>query len=281
MKVFSTHTEMTAHLTEQKQPNQQIGFVPTMGALHKGHLSLLAKAKEENNLTICSIFVNPTQFNNAADLEKYPRNNGKDLAMLENAGCDIVYLPTVDDVYPEGPKSESFDFGNLDQVMEGKYRPGHFQGMATVVKRLFQLTQPNSAYFGEKDYQQLIIIKKLVALENLKINIVGCPIERELDGLAMSSRNERLTPQQRHAAPAIIEALNFIREVVDSKSLLKAKAKAIELINCHPALAVEYLEIADADSLSPIKDWKEAKHARAFAAVYAGEVRLIDNISLY
>jgi pantoate--beta-alanine ligase len=281
MKVFSTHSEMTPYVANLKQQKHRIGFVPTMGALHLGHLSLLNRAKKENDIAICSIFVNPTQFNSKADLENYPRNADKDIAMFEKAGCDVVYLPGIEDVYPSGPAVETFDFGELDQVMEGKHRPGHFQGMATVVKRLFQLTQPDSAYFGEKDFQQLTIIRKLVELEAFPINIVGCATERELDGLAMSSRNVRLTPQQRHAAPAILESLVSLKEMVGVKNLNKAKAKAIELINAHPVLAVEYLEIADADTLAPLANWEDAKHAHAFAAVFAGDVRLIDNISLF
>lgn len=281
MQVISTQQELRKSLTALKQAGNEIGFVPTMGALHHGHISLITKARNENDVVVCSIFVNPTQFNNADDLAKYPRLTDQDLALLSQNSCDFVYLPEVEDLYPDGATAETFDFGNLEQVMEGKHRPGHFQGVATVVKRLFAAVQPNRAYFGEKDYQQLAVIRTLVKMENLAIEVIGCATEREADGLAMSSRNLRLTPQQRHAAPAIYESLINLKENVSVKTPAKARIKAIEEINAHPHLAVEYLEIVDAGSLQPITDWGDTKHARACTAVYVGEVRLIDNIALY
>ncbi len=280
MHIFKTQAELKQELSGQQYSGKSIGFVPTMGALHQGHLSLVKRALVENDVVVSSIFVNPTQFNNADDLDKYPRMPEQDLALLEKLGCHIAYLPDVTDLYPNGPEVESFDFGDLELVMEGKHRPGHFQGMATVVKRFLTAVQPNKAYFGKKDYQQWLVVKRLADLENLSTEIVGCPIEREGDGLAMSSRNLRLTPQQRHAAPVIYEALIQLKESNRDKPLYKALSKAVETINAHPGLAVEYLEIADADTLKPVSDWHDSDDIRAFAAVYAGEVRLIDNISL-
>ncbi len=252
-----------------------------MGALHRGHMSLVKRAMDENDLVVVSIFVNPTQFNNPDDLKTYPRMPEQDLGLLEKAGCDLVYMPDAEDLYPNGPEVEHFDFGNLAEEMEGKHRPGHFQGMATVVKRLLNAVKPTRAYFGKKDYQQWVIVKRLAELEKLDTEIIGCPIEREADGLAMSSRNLRLTPQQRHAAPVIYEALIALKENCTTKRLEKARLIAIETINAHPHLAVEYLEIADADTLKHIIEWDDTTHARAFAAVYAGDIRLIDNISLF
>jgi pantoate--beta-alanine ligase len=280
MHIFKTQAELKQHLTSHANAGKSIGFVPTMGALHQGHLSLVKRAADENALVVSSIFVNPTQFNNAIDLELYPRMPEQDLVMLEKTGCDIAYMPDVADLYPNGPEVEQFEFGDLALVMEGKHRPGHFQGMATVVKRLLKAVQPNKAYFGKKDYQQWLIVKRLAELEGIETEIVGCPIQREGDGLAMSSRNLRLNPQQRHAAPVIFEALIQLKESNRAKPLQKAITKAIETINAHPHLAVEYLEVADAQTLQPIADWNEAENIRAFAAVFAGDVRLIDNISL-
>ena len=281
MQVISTQHELRSILAALHLDQKEIGFVPTMGALHHGHVSLVQKAKRENHVVVCSIFVNPTQFNNADDLAKYPRLVEQDLALLRQHNCDFVYLPAVEDLYPNGATAEAFNLGNLAQVMEGKHRPGHFQGVATVVKRLFAAVNPTRAYFGEKDYQQLAVIRALVKAERLNIAIIGCDTQREADGLAMSSRNLRLTPQQRHAAAGIYQGLLNLKENVSVKTVEKARIKAIEEINAHPHLAVEYLEIVDAESLLPIPSWQDAKHARACAAVYAGEVRLIDNIALY
>lgn len=281
MQVFTKNKALQDFITNCKAANLSIGFVPTMGALHQGHISLITNALAHNDVVVCSIYVNPTQFNNQADLHNYPRTQEQDLALLEKAKCTAVYIPETADLYPDEVKSDDISFGDLENVMEGKYRPGHFKGMATVVKRLFLAIKPTRAYFGEKDYQQLAIIKLLVEREKLPIEIVGCPIVRELDGLALSSRNTRLNVQQRHAAPAIFRALNLLKSRAKIKSLNSSVAKAIENINAHPDLAVEYLYIVDEKTLQPIADWKDAEHAMAFAAVMAGEVRLIDNITLY
>jgi pantoate--beta-alanine ligase len=282
MQIFHSQLNMGMAVAKWRREGKKIGFVPTMGALHQGHASLVREARKQNDIVVCSIFVNPTQFNNASDLASYPRTPERDYALVEHEGCDAIYTPEVRDLYPSGTISEYFELGDLERVMEGEFRPGHFQGVATVVKRLFAAVQPHKAYFGEKDYQQLLIIKKLAQLENFDVEIIGCTAVREPDGLALSSRNMRLSPSQRMAAPAIFEALQFIRSKAKSTSSVeKAIGKAIEIINNHPDLAVEYVSVANARTLQPIASWDEAEHARAFAAVFAGEVRLIDNIALY
>jgi pantoate--beta-alanine ligase len=281
MHTYTTQTALRQKITELLKVNKTIGFVPTMGALHSGHLSLVKKALAENDVVICSVFVNPTQFNSQTDLLAYPRVPEQDAKLLAQAGCHILYMPEASDLYPEGLQSEFFDFGPLGEVMEGKYRPGHFAGMATVVKRLFNAVTPTRAYFGEKDFQQLAIIRQLVKKENLPIEVVGCSIAREADGLAMSSRNLRLNAPQRVAASVIYESLQQLKEMVGVKELAKARVKAIENLNAHPEVAVEYLEIADTETLQPISSWEESKYPRAFVAVFCGEVRLIDNIALY
>lgn len=278
MRIFTTKQALQTFLQSQINQGQTVGFVPTMGALHKGHLSLIAQAKAQNALVVCSIFVNPTQFNNAEDLAKYPRNMAQDKALLNAAGCDVLFCPTADDLYPEGVKSNSYNFGGLAKEMEGKHRPGHFDGMATVVQKLLEAVRPKCAYFGEKDFQQLAIVRALVAQQSLPIEIVGCPIVREADGLALSSRNTRLSAAQRQAAPAIYQALMLVQDLkAEGKSVEKSLAKAIESINANPRLAVEYFQICDEQTLQPIVNWEDAKRPRAFVAVHAGTVRLIDN----
>lgn len=278
MEIFTQIKDQESYSTLKRQEGKTIGFVPTMGALHEGHRSLVIRAIKENDVVIVSIFVNPIQFNNQDDLAKYPRNLNVDLAMLEKSGVSAVFVPSEDEMYPE-PATEVYNFGRLESVMEGEYRPGHFNGVAVVVKRLFDIVIPNRAYFGEKDYQQLLIIKALVKNTNLSIEIINCPISRENDGLARSSRNARLTKQMREAAPYIY------------KQLLEAKDLAIKLVtvdeieklvkerfNQHPLLKLEYFKIADAETLEPVTGRVEQTH-HGFIAVYAGDIRLIDNIS--
>lgn len=281
MKVLQTRKAVDAYLAEKRLAKAEIGFVPTMGALHRGHISLLEYALAENDIVVVSIFVNPSQFNNADDLAKYPRLPEQDLALLRKNGCHAVYMPDVADIYPEGLLVNDFDFGLLDKVMEGVHRPGHFAGVATVVKRFFEIVKPDRAYFGLKDFQQLAIVEAMVRQEKLAVKIVSCPTLREPDGLAMSSRNLRLSPQQRHAAPVIYESLMRLKSNVGSKKLQKARNMAIEEINAHPHLAVEYLDIVDADTLKPLENWEDATHAQVCTAVFAGTVRLIDNVNLY
>ena len=252
-----------------------------MGALHEGHLSLISKSGKVNDITICSIFVNPFQFNNKQDFEKYPRNLDEDLRMLEASGCDYVFVPEVNEIYPAGPVDLSIDFGSLDKVMEGKYRPGHFKGVASVVKKLFDIINPGCAYFGKKDYQQLLIIQRLVSFFRLPVKIIACPTLREPDGLAMSSRNLRLTIGEREAAPLIYDTLCKVKEKSGNAPVKEVKRWAIRRISSHPAFRVEYFEIVDKEDLSSLANWKTKGKALACTAIFLGDVRLIDNMELF
>lgn len=253
------------------------GFVPTMGALHQGHISLVRHAKQENDFVVTSIFVNPTQFNNPDDLEKYPRMPEKDIEMLDEAGCDLVFLPSTDEVYP-GKDDTTYDFGRLEDVLEGKFRPGHFKGVGMVVKRLFEMVKPHNAYFGLKDYQQFLVIKKLVEQFNIPVKVIGCPTIRENDGLAMSSRNLRLSDEQRNAAPLIFECLQFIKKNFPKKSIQEWKQWFVDKINSNQFLEVEYIEIVDANTLLDIDNDKPNAEKVICTAVFAGDIRLIDNV---
>lgn len=279
MKIFKEARELNDYL-EQFRANNSIGFVPTMGSLHQGHLSLLQSSIEENDITLASVFVNPTQFNNKEDLEKYPRNFEKDRVKLESVGCDIVFFPSVDQIYTKKVESESFDLGNLENIMEGKHRPGHFQGVMTVVKRFFEIIEPDRAYFGKKDFQQLLVIKKLVRDFNLGVKIIPCRIVREDNGLAMSSRNERLTEMERERAGIIYQALRRIHKLKHERSLQEAKKVAEDMINMQQGMKVEYFEIADAQTLQPFEEWREGKDMIACVSAYCGDVRLIDNMEV-
>ena len=256
-----------------------VGFVPTMGALHKGHLSLVQKAVEENPVVVVSIFVNPTQFNDSKDLDRYPRTLDADMNLLETTGCEIVFAPEVAEIYPE-PDTRKFDFGQLDKVMEGKHRPGHFNGVAQVVSKLFDLVQPQKAYFGLKDFQQLAIIKNMVKQLNLPVEIVPCPIVREESGLAMSSRNELLTTGERENAATISKTLFKAKELKTGKTVSELEKWVTETINKNPFLKVEYAEIVDDTGLQPVKNWNEPSVKVLCVAVFCGKIRLIDNIVL-
>ena len=256
-----------------------IGFVPTMGALHEGHLSLLRQAKTCCDAAVVSIFVNPTQFNNPDDLKNYPRDTENDIKKLTSAGADIIFIPTEKDIYPE-PDDRVFDFGAMDKVMEGFYRPGHFNGVAQVVDRLFRLVQPQTAFFGEKDFQQLAIIKSLVVQEQLPVRIVACPIVREPDGLAMSSRNLLLSESQRAHAPLIYQTLKSAVEKINNTTIPALKQWVQTTIDADPTLETEYVAIVDAQSLQPVDEWTVAEHLQLCVAVYARPIRLIDNIRL-
>ncbi len=264
-------------IKDRKHRGRRIGFVPTMGALHDGHLALVKRAVRENDQVVSSIFVNPLQFNKSEDLEKYPRSLESDQEMLKSVGCDLVFCPDTKEMYPE-PDTKDYDFGVLDKVMEGRHRPGHFNGVAIVVKKLFDLVEPHRAYFGQKDYQQLQIIRALVATENLDVEIVACPTIRESDGLAMSSRNRRLTPSQRREAPKIFRALDKARNMYPGTGVDEIKTMVIDEINASPQLEVEYFEISDADTLLPVKRPGKNQKLVACIAVSAGNVRLIDNV---
>ena len=279
MQILEDRRQLNDWVAQQKKSNFTIGFVPTMGALHQGHLSLIKKSKQQNDLTICSVFVNPTQFDNDDDLKKYPRDTPKDSALLESAGCDAVFFPSVEDMYPVETKSENFEFGGIENQMEGKYRKGHFDGVATIVSRFFDLVQPNKAYFGEKDFQQLRIIQELVKAKNYAIQIVPMPIFREKSGLAMSSRNARLTEKFLNEAPKIYKLLNLVKDWKNEFSVTETIHKAEDYF-LNTDLKLEYFMMCDEDTLKSINSWDEAENIRAFIACYAGEIRLIDNLRI-
>ncbi|PKP26061.1 MAG: pantoate--beta-alanine ligase [Bacteroidetes bacterium HGW-Bacteroidetes-2] len=281
MQVFKNIQDLHPLLSKKKRDGLTLGFVPTMGALHQGHLSLIQQALDENNCVIVSIFVNPTQFDNSADFEKYPRIVDADLILLSNLENNVfVYVPQPKDIYPTGITSKHFDFGGIENEMEGKYRLGHFDGVGTVLKSFFELLQPTTAYFGEKDFQQLQIVKKLVAIEKLPVKIIGCPIFRESSGLAMSSRNKRLSEEQLKEAAILFKILSQIKidfGTKNAKDITKWVAKELKK---NKSVALEYFEIADETTLKPIVNIEKYKKYRAFIAVFLGEVRLIDNIAL-
>ena len=262
---------------------KKLGFVPTMGALHEGHLSLVRLSQSKCDRTLVSIYVNPTQFNKAEDLEKYPNTLEEDLLALEAQGCDAVFLPDAAMLYPDGLKSRSFDFKGLDRYMEGEGRPGHFEGMATVVTRFFDLIEPDCAIFGEKDFQQLSIIKQVVAQERWPVEIVPAAISREPDGLAMSSRNMRLTAHERKDAAQIFKRLQSAISKLNALEWTPEtfEAACIKALNAVPALNVEYVRCCDALTLQPLDQFDASRSSRVFAAVQCGKVRLIDNLPLF
>ncbi len=276
MILVRTVTELKSVLQSSGQAGSA-GFVPTMGALHRGHLSLVEKAVDENPLVVVSIFVNPTQFNDPKDLERYPRTLESDLKLLESTGCQVVFAPDVTEIYPE-PDTRKFDFGQLDKVMEGKHRPGHFNGVAQVVSKLFEMVQPQKAYFGLKDFQQLAIIKSMVKQLNLPVEIIPCPIVREQSGLAMSSRNELLSAEERTNAATISQTLFKAKELRTEKSVSELEKWVTETINKNPFLKVEYAEIVDDTLLQPVKSWHDHSVKVLCVAVFCGKIRLIDNI---
>jgi pantoate--beta-alanine ligase len=280
MLVFEKKNALTNCISSFKDENMQIGFVPTMGALHKGHISLVKKSQEENQKTVVSIFVNPTQFNNAEDLEKYPKTIAKDLELLEKNGCDVVFIPTVNEMYSNDVRSKTYQFQGIEKQMEGKYREGHFDGVATIVEALFWAVNPDKAYFGEKDFQQLQIIKKLVEIENLSVEVTGCPILRENDGLAMSSRNIRLTEEERKIAPLIFNTLKKVVILSKTKSRQEVYQFVQDEFNSEPLFHLEYFIIANENSLEEVSSINPLENQRAFIAVNIGKVRLIDNLSL-
>lgn len=279
MVLFNEILPLQSYLSEFKG-SSKIGFVPTMGALHRGHLSLVERAKKENDLVVASIFVNPTQFDRAEDLLKYPKTLESDKQLLNSVGCDVIFAPAVQEMYPEKIASQKFNFAGLDAVMEGKFRLGHFDGVGTVVKRLFDIVKPDNAYFGEKDYQQLMIVKKMVETEKIPVNIIGCRISREPDGLAMSSRNKRLTEVQRLEAPLIYKSLQKAKAMFPDNDLEKIKEMVSDKFFGNEILKLEYFEIADATTLMPADKKTEDKKYRGFIAVFADTIRLIDNIAL-
>ena len=281
MPIFYGKAELTDYLKSVTTLNSTIGFVPTMGALHQGHLSLMEKSLAENDCTVVSIFVNPTQFNNAEDLAKYPRTLEEDTQKISALSERIIlYAPEVDDIYEKNVASQAFDFDGLEDQMEGKFRPGHFNGVGTIVKRLFEIAQPTNAYFGEKDFQQLQIVKKMVAKNQLTVNVIGCPIFREANGLAMSSRNERLTATQRKEASIIYKTLKNAKEKFETDSAKSVTEWVKKIFEKNPTFELEYFQIAEEDTLLPCLRKNKNKKYRAFIAVFVNNIRLIDTISL-
>lgn len=277
MLVVETVENLHAYLAAARSEGKSIGLVPTMGALHEGHASLVKRSVEENDVTVVSVFVNPTQFNDKGDLERYPRTLDADCALLSSLGTDCVFAPSVEEVYPE-PDTRVFDFAPLDKVMEGVYRPGHFNGVAQIVSKLFMYVEPTRAYFGEKDFQQLAIIREMVRQQGFALEIVGCPIVREADGLALSSRNTLLAPEQRVTALAISKALFTSVKFADDHSLSETKQMVEQAIADTEGLELEYFEVVDGNTLQPVSTWDEADYIVGCITVYCGKVRLIDNI---
>lgn len=282
MKNFQNKSELSTFVCALKDDGSTIGFVPTMGALHKGHLSLVNKGLKENDFVVVSIFVNPTQFNNEEDLIKYPRTLEADITLLKTVSHNrvIIYAPSNGDIYGKDIQSQTFNFDGLEHEMEGAFREGHFDGVGTIVKRLFEIVTPNRAYFGEKDFQQLQIIRKLVELHHLPVEIIGCPIHRAADGLAMSSRNARLSSEHRDAAPFIYKTLITAKTKFGTKSAQNVTEWVNTQFKKQGLLELEYFIIADISTLKPLKRKSTKKSYRAFIAVYAGDIRLIDNIAL-
>jgi pantoate--beta-alanine ligase len=281
MQIFYGKAPLIAHLKPIKSAHSTIGFVPTMGALHAGHLALMERSVQENDCTVVSIFVNPTQFNNPEDLAKYPRTLEEDVRKITALNPEvIVYAPTIDDIYDGNPISQSFDFDGLENQMEGQFRPGHFDGVGTIVKRLFEIVAPTHAYFGEKDFQQLQIVKKLVAKNQLPVTIVGCPIYREANQLAMSSRNERLSADERNQAGIIYQTLLQAKIIFENETIESAIQLVQQTFENHPLFDLEYFVIADEETLLSCTSKEENKNYRAFIAVFVNNIRLIDTISL-
>ena len=281
VKIFNLKAEVSKNSQQLRAQGKSIGLVPTMGALHQGHLALVKRALRQNDIVYVSIFVNPTQFNNAADLKKYPRTLDADVSKLKQLGKGVlVYAPDAEDIYSGDIAPEGFDFEGLEHEMEGKHRKGHFDGVGTIVSKLFEIVAPNRAYFGEKDFQQLAIVKKLVDLKGFEVKIVGCPIYREVSGLALSSRNQRLTKDERDRSSFIYKTLKQAKEKFGTKSANTVSEWVQKQFEEHPWLTLEYFEIADVKTLKPIKRKVKNTKYRAFIAVYANDVRLIDNIAL-
>jgi pantoate--beta-alanine ligase len=277
MIVYRTKDDLKSHLLSLRKEGKTIGLVPTMGALHQGHASLVEKATAENDIAVVSIFVNPTQFNDPSDLDQYPRTLDRDLELLQNLAADLVFVPSVMEMYP-GEDPEVFDLGNLDKVLEGKHRKGHFNGVAQIVSRLFSVIHPDRAYFGQKDFQQLVIVKRLVEILKMDIMIVECPIIRENDGLAMSSRNIRLTREERKLAPFIYETLLIARQKMGTHTPEQLKEWVNLQFKEHPEMKLEYIEIVEDKGLMPVEEWDEKVNKVACIAVQLGGVRLIDNM---
>lgn len=280
MLIYYSIGQLQAFLEEERIKNSSIGFVPTMGALHSGHITLIEKSKELANVTICTIFVNPTQFNNQSDLEKYPRTTDNDIKLLQDVECDVLFMPEASDIYPENEALETFNFGDIEHVMEGKHRPGHFNGVGQIISKFVEIMNPDYAFFGEKDFQQLAIVNRLVEIKKYSVKIIPCSIARAEDGLALSSRNKRLNERQRRAASIIHQAISFAKNNQGKHTPRELEKIVWKQINDSPEFTVEYVEIADDKHLKSAINWIENCTYRIFIAAFCGEVRLIDNEQL-
>jgi pantoate--beta-alanine ligase len=277
LKIFTTKNDLQQYLLQIQDSHRTIGLVPTLGALHQGHLSLIAQAQQYNDEIVCSIFVNPTQFNDPKDLEKYPRTIEQDIKLLEQADCNVLFKPEVEEIY-DGNEQWHLDIGELEHLLEGKFRPGHYQGVTQVVYKLFNIVKPDTAYFGQKDYQQFMIIKKMVELLKIPVQLVMCPIKRESDGLAMSSRNIHLTPEDRKHALILSKTLNWVTNNFNINNISQLKKEAELMISNEPGVGLEYFEIADGDTLHAAN--QNSKNIVALVAAKVGKTRLIDNVLL-
>ncbi|MDR0262737.1 MAG: pantoate--beta-alanine ligase [Sphingobacterium sp.] len=281
MEIFKTKASLQAYLQEARSTGQKIALIPTMGALHEGHLSLLNYAKPISDIRVCSIFVNPTQFNDPKDLEKYPRPIENDIRLLESVDCDILFLPSVDEMYPDKNEVWHLDLGELDQIWEGEKRPGHFQGVTQVVYKLFTLVQPDIACFGQKDFQQVMVIKRMIAMKDLPIQLAICPIIRDRDGLALSSRNARLSEAGKRTALALSRSLQYVKDHIHDPILLKdIKDKALQILTDTDGLSVEYFAICESSSLKEVNHIDFSKQHVALVTAWVEGVRLIDNMIL-
>lgn len=284
MEVFHKIADYNIWRSRLKEKGFSIGFVATMGALHEGHLSLIKASQKENDVTVCSIFVNPTQFNKKNDFEKYPRILKEDSLKLDHVNCNALFAPETDEMYPNdanGGQADGIELGSLAEVMEGEFRPGHFDGVVSIVSKLFRIIDPDRAYFGLKDYQQLAVVRTMNKKLNLGVEVIGCPTVREPDGLALSSRNLLLSKEQRSEASSIFRSMQKGKEQLDNIDVESFKRIVIDGIEDSPTLNVEYVEVSDSNSLHPLSDWNKANSAVCCVAVHAGDVRLIDNIILY
>ncbi|MDI9536398.1 MAG: pantoate--beta-alanine ligase [Bacteroidota bacterium] len=281
MVVVKSVNDLKKQVGRLRDEHKSIGFVPTMGALHQGHLQLVSRCVAENDACVVSLFINPTQFNDKNDFNRYPRTLENDTALLASVGCAIVFAPSAEEMYTPSEMETvfEFDFGGLDEVMEGIFRPGHFNGVVQVVSKLFSMVTPDKAYFGEKDFQQLAIIRRMVQVMNFPIEIVGCPIVREKSGLALSSRNALLSEQERTTAAVIYRTLSESKQLMHEKTVAETKAWVIDRLNAIDGLKVEYYEIVNGNSLQSITDWSDADYVVGCVTVYCGKVRLIDNIN--
>ncbi len=277
MKLLKSADDLGSFVLQKRQKGLSVGFVPTMGALHQGHISLLEKSRADNDISICSIYVNPTQFNNPDDFKKYPKTIENDIDLLEKWGCDVLFLPETNEVYTKEFVINQYNLGYLESMLEGKYRPGHFQGVCQVVHRLLQIVKPDKLYLGRKDYQQCMVISKLIELKEINTEVVICPTLREADGLAMSSRNLRLNETQRSKAVQIFKTMQMIKNEIIPGHLSHLKQKAVDILS-DAGFRVDYVEIADAGSLEPIIEWNGQQKAVILVAAYLDDIRLIDNL---